>query len=247
MCHDLWCMRSTWKCVRCSVCGMDVDAWAHWNGPWVANQSNVSTPQPQTAPQWAASSPQQAPSFPYAAPSQQTAPNPWADGQHAMQQQGWDDMRMWRIDRRDTQALSKFDATVGTFKTWRDRIVQHVARSNTNWVPLLTAIKKRTEPIDIAEVRAEVVHGVPAEQLGIEIYNFVTEWVADTVFRNRQKYAPEYHGFELWRRFHQQFEGQGTLVDSAGYLELQNFPRCASRDGLNQHLHDWKQMFELYG
>ena len=122
-------------------------------------------------------------------------------------------MKPWKIDRRETTALSKFDGSVSAFKTWRDRMLQHMARCNTNWVSTLRSISKRTEPIDINAVRAEMIHGVPAEDIGIELYGFITDWVNDNVFKDRRKYSPEHHGFEPWRRFHQQFEGNGRLVD----------------------------------
>ena len=37
------------------------------------------------------------------------------------------------------------------------------------------------------------------------------------------------------------------LIENAGFLELQNFPRCTSKAALPQAIHDWQELFELYG
>ena len=90
-------------------------------------------------------------------------------------------------------------------------------------------------------------HGCPASSLSTELYNFLTEWFSDTLFRDRRKFGPEYNGLELWRRLHNDFEGNGTLVEDAGFLELQHFARCSHKSALAQHIHDWQEMFNAYG
>ena len=86
----------------------------------------------------------------------------WGWGAPHWQQGQWDTMRQWRIERRDCNALSKFDGNVSSFKTWRDRILQHVAESNPLWVHALRPLQKRSEVIDASEVESEYFHGCPA-------------------------------------------------------------------------------------
>ena len=163
-----------------------------FHAPWAQHAAGGQQPMPQAAP-WAQ----------YAANGQQ--PMPPADV-HTYQAPGsdWDLMRLWRIDRRNTHALTTFDGTMNAFKVWRDRMVQHTARTNPNWVTVLSAVQKKPQAIDMNEARNDNCQGVPADNLGVEVYNVITEWVADAVFKSRRKYAPEHHGFELRRRLHQQ-------------------------------------------
>ena len=56
-------------------------------------------------------------------------------------------MKTWAIDRKVTKELKAFDGSSLSYKSWHDRIVDHVMRCNVHWGEVLSMVEKVQTPL----------------------------------------------------------------------------------------------------
>ena len=111
-----------------------------------------------------------------------------------------------------------------------------MARTNPEWVDVLASIKKRAEPVTVNEVESVHVHGVGADSLGVELYACLTDWFTNTYYTNRNTYAPEHHGVELWQKPRSEYEDNGVLAEKTFPNVGVVHPRATSIEQLDEVL-----------
>ena len=108
--------------------------------------------------------------------------------------------------RKENKALSKFTGDVATYKRWSEISVAHLARKRLEYRDLLKITEASTAPITKAALETQQCGGVCAWAVAQKLESFIMEWVTDTIYNWRIKWAGGFtekgHGFEVWRRMH---------------------------------------------
>jgi hypothetical protein len=55
------------------------------------------------------------------------------------------------------------------------------------------------------------------------------------------------NGLAMWRRLHQDFAGEGEVVEYAGVEVLREYGRCNKLSELPSHIDGWFELLDHYG
>ena len=111
-----------------------------------------------------------------------------------------------------------------------------------NWGPLLDMIATREFPIAKAALATSSTAGVSHTDLAESLYTFVSKYISDSMYESRERVAEMGNGFELWRRYHEDYRGGNREVREDGQHEFLTFSRCDSMNQLSDHLDRWEDL-----
>ena len=156
----------------------------------------------------------------------------------------------FEISYKPNEALKKFSGDSANYKTWADRIMDHLARGNSYWRTLLKSLQACTLNIQRSWLEGQWVQGVCGWDLSEKLENFIMTYVGDSLYSRRIQLAggeaQAGNGFEIWRKLYQEHHGGAEAVKLGGIRRLQEWPKCSNINNLNQHLDAWKECLETH-
>ena len=154
------------------------------------------------------------------------------------------------INKKDTDALYKFQGAINDFPDWKKRMVDHFADSTQKYRALIDQIGKAKLPITGDALKATQVDGFNAWEIAMELESFTMKWVSKDIYDNRSSLCggEDSNGFELWRNLHVQYSGMDSMaVQVGGFKNFLKYPQCPSEAGLMNHFAEWEKALNKYG
>ena len=151
--------------------------------------------------------------------------------------------------RKDNKLLFVFTGDAKDYKLWRDRVLDHMCRSNQRWRQVLDFVQTGTQYISKQWLEGTNIDGINAWDLAVMFESFVIDWLPKSMYTRRTQIAGgEFgNGFELWRRLYMENQGGDDAITFGGLRRLQEFPRCEQLAKLSEHLDDWLDVLSTYG
>ena len=145
--------------------------------------------------------------------------------------------------------LRKFSGNIHEFQMWRDRIVDHLCRTNRQWRPILEVMQTWPTPISKEWLMTQSHGGYSGWEISEILEGFLIEWLSDSLYKRRTQLCggTKGNGLEMWRWLFTEFQGGSDAVMLGGSRQLQDWPRCQKLDQLSQHLDDWCECLQMYG
>ena len=154
----------------------------------------------------------------------------------------------FEICKKKNEALKKFTGNVNEYTMWRERMIDHMCRSNRGWRRLLEELQVYTEPITKTWLIGQFEGGYSGWQLSEMLEAFIVEWISDSMCRRRTQLSggEKGNGFEMWRLLYSEFQGGSAAVQLGGNRRLQEWPRCNRLEALSAHLDDWVECLQTH-
>ena len=144
------------------------------------------------------------------------------------------------VSYKPNEALRKFDGNSAHYKMWADRMLDHLARTNSHWRVILKALQAAPNPINKDWLLGQWVQGVNAWELAEKLETFICTWVNDALYSTRVQLAggplEAGNGFEMWRTLFHEHHGGVEAVQLGGMRRLQEWPKCTTIGNLDKHL-----------
>ena len=146
--------------------------------------------------------------------------------------------KAWEPSYKENRDLTKFDATISTYSDWAQNILDHLARTNRDWVPLLKFVKKSEVPIEYDYLNQNFVKGMNSWEISCKLETFLVGWLSKPLKGRRLGLSnnQDGNGLEMWRTHFREYKGTGELIAASGRKLLNDFPKCKSMDQLSNHL-----------
>ena len=138
--------------------------------------------------------------------------------------------------------ITKLTESGTLFKPWSGRMRDFLVKQHPAWGPLLDKIASREHPIDKASLATSATQGVVHTVLAESLYTFISEFISDGLYEGRERAAELGNGFELWRRYHEDFRGGDREVRECAQHEFQTFGRVDNIKQLSAHLDKWEDL-----
>ena len=132
---------------------------------------------------------------------------------------------------------------------WKDRIVDHLCRTNRHWRVILEQMQKWPGPITREWLMTQSHAGYGGWEISEILEGFLIEYLSDSLYKRRTQLCGGVpgNGLEMWRWLYLEFQGGSEAVMLGGSRRLQDWPRCNKMDQLSQHLDDWTECLQTYG
>ena len=140
--------------------------------------------------------------------------------------------------RKKNDALKKFNGNINEFQMWRERILDHLCRSNRYWRDLCEVLQVWKTPITREWLCTQSHAGYSGWDLALMLECFLVDWLGDGLYRRRTQLSggSKGNGFEMWRWLYQEYQGGSDAVNLGGTRRLQDWSRCTKLESLSQHL-----------
>ena len=127
---------------------------------------------------------------------------------------------------KKNDALKKFNGSLNDFQMWRERVIDHLCRTNRYWRTLLETLQVYAVPITKEWLLTQSQGGHSGWELSMMLEQFLVEWLGDSLYRRRKQLCGGVpgNGFEMWRWLYQEFQGGSEAVMLGGSRRLQDFP-----------------------
>ena len=154
----------------------------------------------------------------------------------------------FEVCKKKNESLKKFTGNINEYTMWRERMIDHLCRSNRRWRPLLEDLQVRHEPITKSWLLGQSESGYTGWQLAEILEAFIVEWISDSMYRRRTQLSggERGNGFEMWRLLYAEFQGGSSAVALGGNRRLQEWPRCNRIEALSAHLDDWVDCLQTH-
>ena len=154
------------------------------------------------------------------------------------------------ISYKPNESLKKFDGDSAKYRTWSDRMLDHLARANTQWRHLIKGLQIAEFPITKAWLLDQWIDGHNGWELSERLETFLCMWVSDKIYGRRVQLAggesQQGNGFEIWRKLYLEHHGGAEAVKLGGIRRLQEWPKCKDASHLAQHLDSWLECLETH-
>ena len=140
--------------------------------------------------------------------------------------QGFGPRPLWRISRKNTEGLFRFDGTQADFKAWKNRIRDHASEEWPFWREVIDHAAKLPYALT-PDFRSSIsLYGVNGMHLAWDLWSFLLRWIGPTMYIRRTKLSTdiEGNGLELWRKLSAEYDGNGELVKMAGPARFLDYP-----------------------
>ena len=138
--------------------------------------------------------------------------------------------------------ITKLTETGALFKPWSGRMRDFLVKQNPAWGPLLDQAASREHPIHKASLANSSTQGICHTQVAESLYTFISEFISDGLYEGRERAAELGNGFELWRRYHEDFRGGDKEVRESAQHEFLTFGRVDHIKHLSNHLDKWEDL-----
>ena len=154
----------------------------------------------------------------------------------------------FEVCRKKNDALKKSGGNIGEYAMWRDRILDHLCRTNRHWRHILETLQICAEPITRSWLMTQSHAGFSGWEIAEILEAFLVEWLSDGLYRRRTQLCggEKGNGLEMWRWLYHEYQGGSEAVMLGGARRLQEWPRCNKLDSLSAHLDDWVECLQTY-
>ena len=134
----------------------------------------------------------------------------------------------WKINRKETDGLFKFDGELANYRAWKSRIRDHAAEEWAAWRQILDHAETVGRELSMEELERTTLFGVNGALLSNDLWSFLLRWIGPTLYLRRTRMGPsaEGNGIELWRRLFTEYQGSDELIKLAGRTKLLDFAQC---------------------
>lgn len=155
----------------------------------------------------------------------------------------------WRINRKETEGLFKFDGGLSGYRAWKSLIRNHASEEGPAWRQILDHAEGFDRELSLEELKHITVFGVNGLLLTNDLWSFLLRWIGPTLYLRRKRMGPaiEGNGIELWRRPVTECQGSDELVKLAGRTKFLQFGQCRSLKHLIHHLDEWLELSYKFG
>ena len=160
------------------------------------------------------------PQRPFAQQPQASEQDPWSSwGTHSPQRPPW------KINRKNTDALTPFNGVLEHYRDWVARIRDHVSEDWAAWREILDHSAQAPEELRPEQLKRMTIYGVNAWDLASDLWSFLLKQIGPTLYARRMKFGVdiEGNGQDLWRKLHSDVSGSDKLLQIAGRTTLQDF------------------------
>ena len=186
---------------------------------------------------------------PFVASAQPPRPQP----QHQHFGQGTERMGDQKSIHRHNDDLYKFSGQAIDFKTWSDKVVDHMNLVHVKWRPALMWLSTTNEDLSFNRLSTEAFGPLDerADELAVKFEGFLVKWLPLRLYERRSQLCggreEMNNGFIMWRRLFREYTGTGAAVTYAGTEALRLYPRCDRISDLSSHIDGWKDLLDRYG
>ena len=154
----------------------------------------------------------------------------------------------FEVDRKKNESLKKFSGNVGEYQMWRDRMLDHLCRTNRKWRSLLETMQTWNHPIRRDWLLTQSECGFSGWEIAQILEAFLVEWLSDGLYRRRVQLCggEKGNGIEMWRWLYAEFQGGSDAVRLGGARRLQEWTRCNKMESLSAHLDDWVECLQTH-
>ena len=114
-----------------------------------------------------------------------------------------------------------------------------------------TITEASATPITGAALDTPPLSGVPAWQAVQKLESFIMEWVIDTIYNRRIKWAGDFtepgNRFEAWRIMHKEYHGSAGNTTLSGLRLLREYPKHERVEGPTARVDGWEDVLDGYG
>ena len=150
---------------------------------------------------------------------------------------------------RSNDKLKVFDGQQGSFRDWKARFVDHMAKVQPTWRTTRAWLGSTRENLSMQRLSYECVgpHAEPADDLARKLESCIVDYLPIDLYRRREQLCggdrESGNGFAMWRRLHVDCEGDGdSAIEYAGIEVLRNYPRCNQLSEVSTHLDGWTEL-----
>ena len=162
---------------------------------------------------------------------------------------------MGNQERMDSKSenLKRFTGNPEGFKSWADRIIDHMGKVHPAWRSLLQWMAKTEDDLSMRRLRRETFgpHDEQAADLAVKFEQFLVDWLPETLYCRRGQLSggpgEENNGFIMWRRLHHDNIGLEVHIANAGVDCLREYGKCEKMSNLLAHLDGWRDLYQQYG
>ena len=105
----------------------------------------------------------------------------------------------WKINRKHTEALTKFIGKAQDYTCWKSRMEDHIAGNWITWRSLLDLAEKSSHPITRDQLQAiSFGSDVTGWDLAMDLLIFVSKWVGHSLYERRNRLL-EQHKMQRFR------------------------------------------------
>ena len=155
----------------------------------------------------------------------------------------------FKLERKGVSDLPMFDGKHDKYSHWKNKLTDHAAENNTYWRAILKHVQQCTTPIDFHVLAATKYGKSTGWDLAMDLWNLISKRIGITLYEKRIQMANgvEGNGFELWRRYFFEYEGNDEYIQLEGRTKLQTYAPIHDTSGLLDKLDDWQHQLLKYG
>ena len=154
----------------------------------------------------------------------------------------------FEVDRKKNESLDKLCVNIREYQMWRDRILDHLCRSNRRWRHVLETLQVLNTPVRKEWLMTQSDCGYSGWEISQILEGFLVEWLSDGLYRRRTQLCggEKGNGIEMWRYLYNEYQGGSDAVRLGGARRLQEWSRCNELDALSAHLDDWVECLQTH-
>ena len=144
----------------------------------------------------------------------------------------WQASATFVISRKKRDALKKFSGTLSEYGIWKDRVLDHLCRTNRQWRHILEKLQVAPYKINKQWLMGQSHCGFNAWELSETLEAWLVDWLSDSFYRRRKQLSGGENGKRL----------RDVEVDVhrvSGWIRCHQSRRQSSSTGLASLHNDW--------
>ena len=156
------------------------------------------------------------------------------------------------INKKD-ESLRRFDGSAAKFGAWAKHFVDHMSKVHPAWRNALEWFAATTEDLSFSRLFTETLgpYNESAVDLAVKLEQCIVDYLPESMYGRRVQLcggkSQANNGLAMWKRLHQDFAGEGEVVEYAGVEVLREYSRCNKLSDLPSHLDGWFELLDQYG
>ena len=94
---------------------------------------------------------------------------------------------MFEPSLKKNDALKKCNGNINEFQLWRERVIDHLCRTNRYWRTLLETLQVYATPITKEWLLTQSQEGYTGWELSLMFEQFLVEWLGDSLHRREKQ------------------------------------------------------------
>ena len=84
---------------------------------------------------------------------------------------------VWRINRKETEGLFKFDGELANYRAWKSRVRDHASESWPEWREILDHAEATNDDLSLDRLATLDLYGVNGKVLANDLWSFLLKWI----------------------------------------------------------------------